>query len=298
MLKKRALFLPYADCPCIKAHHGPGIRMEVVMLSASGLHPLGQRVDLRPAAPPSKPLSKTKIWPRPNFRALSAGGMSTVNLMVLRTLHAALPSKPRAAFHGAAWRHAEAVEAFRDAALWWIESADHSPTLRFNRALLESALSAVMTKAFGAPAHNDPCYFTRRHVVDRLGCQIYALLGDNAPHRFVPLQPKIEKLNLEISRGWPVPRPSWERRHMYVVASTTLSVESRGMSTFARWANSSASDRGVFQTFADHADALDWLQSLSPYLLFTDKGATRLLSAHDNESQAIAAASSSPARAA
>jgi hypothetical protein len=218
--------------------------------------------------------------------------MPTANLMVLRALHAAIPSKPRAAFHGAAWRHAEAIEAFRDATMHWLHSADQSSTIRLNRSLFDSALSLVMTRAFGATAPNDPCYYTRRHVVDRLGCQLYALLGDHPPHRFIPLNTKIDKLNLEISRGWPVPRPSWEKRRLYVVARSGLSIESRGMSSFARWSNSSASDRGVFQTFADRADAVDWLDSLSPYLIFTDKGATRLVSSHDTEAQAVASVSS------
>jgi hypothetical protein len=251
---------------------------------------VGQVIEARSSLAASKPRPKTKVWPRPKFSALAASGKSPANLMVIRILHAALPTKPKASFHGAAWRLEEAISAIRDAASTWLSNTDHQPNVRFSKLLLSNALGEIMSIAFGSPAGNDPCYYTRRHVVDRLGCQLYALLGDDPPHRFIPLGPKLEKLSRELDLGWPLPRPPWERRGIFLTSKSSVSIESRGASTFARWSRSEAADRGVFHTFDDHNEATEWFETLSPHLVFTQKGGTRLISAHDTaESAALAA---------
>lgn len=265
------------------------------MQSAHGSPFAGHVADLRPTSSPSKPRSKTQVWPTPKFKQLAATGMSPANLMVVRVLRAALPSKPKASFHGAPWRLAEAINAFRLSTENWLSHADHSPGLRFSKLLVSNALGEIMSGAFGAPAHNDPCYYTRRHVVDQLGCQLYALLGDTPPHRFVPKPPNVDKLSRELDRGWPVPPPPWERRCLYVAPKSSVSIESRGSHTFARWPASTASDRGVFQAFDDYSEALEWYDTLPLFLLFTDKASTRMLSAHDTRDSATQAATAAAA---
>lgn len=266
------------------------------MHTAHGMPAIGQLAEGRSSQAPSKPRPKAKVWPRPKFSALAAAGSSPANLMVIRILHAALPTKPKASFHGAAWRLEEAIGAFREAANTWLSKADHSSSVRFNKLLLSNALAEIMSTAFGSPAHNDPCYYTRRHVVDRLGCQLYALLGDDPPHRFIPLSTKLDKLSREVELGWPVPRPAWERRGIYVANKNSVSIESRGSSTFARWPRSEAPDRGVFYAFDDHSEATEWFESLSSHLVFTHKGGTRLLSTHDTaEAASLAAAAAAAA---
>lgn len=268
------------------------------MHTAHGMPAVGQVIESRSSPASSKPRPKTKVWPRPKFSALAASGSSPSNLMVIRILHAALPTKPKASFHGAAWRLEEAIGALREAANTWLSKADREPNVRFSKLLLSNALCQIMSTAFGSPAPNDPCYYTRRHVVDLLGCQLYALLGDDPPHRFIPLAPKLEKLSREVELGWPVPRPAWERRGIYVSTKSSVSIESRGSSTFARWPRSEAPDRGVFHAFDDHSEASEWLETLSPHLVFTQKGGTRLLSAHDTAEAAGVAASAAAAAAA
>lgn len=233
---------------------------------------------------------KSKVWPRPNFGALASKGHHPVNLRVLRLAYDSMSSKPQAAFRDAGVRYREAVAAIRDAALRWLGGCDRARSPYPSADLFASALHTIYVMAFGQPSVSDPCYFTRRHTVDQIGCQLYALLGDKSPFRLVSSAAKLNRISFEVALGWPAPRPRWERRGVFVLARKAVAIENRGTATFARWPHSRARDRGVFHSFDDHADAIDWYSSIGEHVVLTDTPATRLISTHPTLDEAQAAA--------
>lgn len=233
--------------------------------------------------------SKTKVWPRPNYLPLVQRGHHPVNVMVLRLVYASLPTKSKARFHGAQRRLMDAIAALRDASLEWLEQATPPASSRLARPQLQAALMSILGRAFGSPSGADPCYFTRRHVVDHVGCMLYALLADSPPAHLLPTAAKLDVFNVELGRGWPNPPAPWERRSMFIVPKEAVSVETRGGATFARWPASSASDRGVFLSFDGPDDAQEWSQGLDQVLILTDKPSTRLVATHPDRDSAVAA---------
>lgn len=236
-----------------------------------------------------RPASKVQVWPRPNYLALVQRGHHPVNVMILRQLYAGLPTKTKAKFQNSQSRLMDAIAAFRDASLEWLEQAAAPSPARLTKLLMQDALFAILARAFGAPASSDPCYFSRRHVVDRAGCMLFALLADAPPHRLLPTLAKIDLASVELARGWPTPLAPWERRSMFIVTKDSVSVETRAGATFARWPASMAPDKGVFQTFDDREDALEWQEGLEPVLVLTDKPSTRLVATHPDRERAMAA---------
>lgn len=225
-------------------------------------------------------LTKSGVWPLPNYRRLVADGAPATKVRLLRFLYEWLPTKPRTRLPRQQLYYEQAIAIFRDACLQWLEQTSTSDAaLKITD--FHSALRAVLHRCWGENP-SDMGYFSARYERSDRGCQIHVILGADYPYKRLPNQKQFEQIQRGMQLGWPVPRPAYEAKGLFVISSEEVSLERGAGFVRARWAGSSAQDRGYFAIFDDLQEAVDWQGSLSAYLLMSVKGSTRLLSPHES----------------
>ncbi len=239
------------------------------------------------APPKTAPLTKSKLWPVPKYRSLAIAGHSPAKLRIFRFLYEWLPGKPRTVLPRTQLYYEQAVVLFRDTAIQWLESTTVPSNLSVSH--FGIALRTVLDRCWAESA-SDTAYFTARYERSDRGCQLHVILGAESPYKKVPNHKAFELIQRQLQLGWPVPRPAYEAKGYFVLSPEQISLESGAGFIRARWSESAAKDRGFFSIFDDDEEAGDWLAGLSPFLVFTDRGATRLLSHHATEALARAKA--------
>jgi hypothetical protein len=229
-----------------------------------------------------QPATKAALWPRPNYQRLVKDGFSPVRVRIFRFLYEWFPIR---ACRGVAVPnpdsyYREAVIAFSTAALTWLESSSVSyPTIA--KDTLGVVLAQVLAATWGKPSP-DPFYFTDRFERSNRGCQLHVILGAASPFRNLPKAAALELMHRQLSRGWPIPRPSYESKGFFVLERSEISIDTRGVVSRAFWPRSSATDRGFLGMFDSENEAQEWFDGLPNYVVVTDRGSTKIISTHSS----------------